>query len=200
MKNLLTLTTVLATALILSLPSGARAETYKIDSEHTNVGFKVKHMMVSWTHGEFREVDGVIEFDPENIEDLSADITIQVESVDTDNDRRDNHLRGGDFFAAKKFPEMTFVSTGVRNVTSEGFDLVGDLTIRGVTNEVVLAVDGPWGPFRNPMGQEVTGFHAETSVNRIDFGLDWNMPVQGGVVVGEEVIITIDIELIRKKA
>ncbi len=186
-------------AAALSLPLSASAADYKIDESHTRVGFKVRHLMSSWVHGEFTEFGGDIVFDPDNLEESSVDITIAMDSVDTGNDKRDTHLRTGDFFAAKRFPEMTFVSTEIRNAGGTSFEIVGDLTLRGVTQTVVLDVSWPGQAFRSPMGMLVYGFHAEAVIDRTEFGLDWNMPVSGGgVVVGEEIIITLDLELMKR--
>ncbi len=196
MSRYLSALLVLAAGLVFLFPGNAQAGKYKIDSAHTSVHFKVKHMMVAWTRGEFTEVSGTIDLDREALASSSAEIVIEIDSIDTDNGKRDTHLKSGDFFAAKKHPQMTFVSTGIENIEEDGFQMVGELTIRGVTREVALDVDGPYGPVRNPMGQWVTGFHAETVIDRTEFGLDWNMPVDSGAVVGDDVHIEIDIELI----
>ena len=190
-------TMLLAAALTLPLTAGAAS--YKIDDSHTRVGFKVRHLMSSWVTGEFTEFEGDIVLDPDNIEASTVDVIVYIESVDTNNDKRDNHLRTGEFFAAKRFPEMTFVSREVRNVQETSFEVVGDLTLKGVTHEVVLDVTWPGRAFRSPMGGLVYGFHAEAVIDRTAFGLDWNMPVSGGgVVVGEEVHITLDLELVKR--
>lgn len=198
MSRYLSMLLLVAAGLVFSFPGNAQAGKYKIDSAHTSVHFKVKHMMVAWTRGEFTDVSGTIDLDRDALENSSAEIVIAIDSITTDNDKRDTHLKSGDFFLAKKFPEMTFVSTGVENIEEDGFQMAGELTIRGVTQDVVLDVDGPYGPIRNPMGQWVTGFHAETIIDRTEFGLDWNMPVDSGAVVGDDVHIEIDIELIGK--
>jgi polyisoprenoid-binding protein YceI len=197
-----TMRTTFATLLLaaaLTLPLSASAASYKIDDSHTRVGFKVRHMMSSWVNGDFTEFGGEIVFDPDNLEESTVDITIAVDSVDTGNDKRDTHLRTGDFFAAKRFPEMTFVSTEIRNVGETSFEIVGDLTLRGVTQQVVLDVSWPGQAFRSPMGVLVYGFHAEAVIDRTEFGVDWNMPVSGGgLLVGEEIIITLDLELMKR--
>ncbi len=198
MMSTITRMAPMALALVLAVPPTAGAATFKIDDSHTRVGFKARHMMVSWVQGDFTEFDGSVDFDPDDLESFAVDVTIAIDSIDTRNEKRDKHLRSSDFFSAKKYPEMTFVSTEVRDVTDDGFDLVGDLTLRGVTNEVVLHVSGPTPPMRNPMGVVVYGFHAETTIDRTAWGVDWNMPIKGGVVVSEEVVITIDMELMKK--
>jgi polyisoprenoid-binding protein YceI len=128
-----------------------------------------------------------------------VDVTIYVDSIDTNNEKRDSHLRTGEFFGAKRFPEMTFVSREVRNIEDTRFEIVGDLTLKGVTQEVVLDVTWPGQAFRSPVGGLVYGFHAETVIDRTEFGVDWNMPVAGGgLVVGEEVHISLDMELVKR--
>jgi len=192
-------TLLLVAALTFSLASAASAANFKIDDSHTRVGFKVKHMMASWVSGEFTEFEGDIFLDPDNLEESTVDVTIFVDSVDTNNDKRDGHLRTGEFFAAKRFPEMTFVSREVRNVQEQSFEIVGDLTLKGVTQEVVLEVTWPGRGYRSPMGGTIYGFHAEAIIDRTEFGVDFNMPVAGGgVVVGEDVHITLDLELIKR--
>jgi len=193
-----TLNTLLLAA-VLTLPLTAGAASYKIDDSHTRIGFKVKHLMSSWVSGEFTEFEGDIVLNPDDIEASTVDVTIYVDSIDTHNDKRDNHLRTGEFFAAKRFPEMTFVSREIRNVAETSFEIVGDLTLRGVTQEVVLEVTWPGRAYRSPMGGLVYGFHAEAVIDRTVFGVDWNMPVAGGgVVIGEDVHITLDMELIKR--
>jgi len=191
----------LAAAFAIGQPLAAAADGYKIDKSHARVGFKVKHMMASWVIGEFTEFEGDIRFDPENVENSAVDITVFVESVDTHNAKRDGHLRAGDFFAAQRHPEMTFVSREVRNVTDTSFQLVGDLTLRSVTNEVVLEVTWPGRAYPSPMGGLVYGFHGEAVIDRTEFGVDFNMPIRGGggLVIGEEVTIEIDLELKPRK-
>jgi len=195
-RNLL-LALVIAPMLGLSLPQVASAKDYKIDPAHTSASFKVKHMMVTWVRGEFEDgVAGTVRFDPDDLSSFHADVSIDVGSIDTRNDKRDTHLRSADFFDAKKNGDMTFVSKEVRNITDGHFQLVGDLTLRGTTREVVLDVEGPVGPVKHPMGSTVYGFTGTTEINRTDYGLNWNMPLEdGGMVVGEEVHIIIDLEL-----
>jgi len=195
-RNLL-LAAVFAPMLALALPQGAVAKEYKIDPDHTSASFKVKHMMVTWVRGDFESgVNGTVRFDPDDLASFHTDVTIDVATIDTRSKKRDTHLRSADFFGAKKNPQMTFVSREVQNITDDGFQLVGDMTIRGTTREVVLDVEGPIGPVKHPMGATVYGFQGTTVINRTDFGLTWNMALKdGGMVVGEEVHINIDLEL-----
>ncbi len=189
-----------APLLALAVPQPAAAADYQIDATHTSASFKVKHMMVSWVRGDFDGgVQGTIAFDPADVEAFAADVAIDVATIDTREDKRDAHLKSADFFDVENHPQMTFKSTEVRNVTDGSFQLAGDLTIRGKTLPVVIDVEGPIGPFQHPMGGTVYGFHGTTTVDRTAFGLEWNVPVDGGGwLVGKEVQIDLDLELIAK--
>jgi len=183
----------------LSVPAIAGAETYMIDGAHTAVNFKVKHMMVSWVRGKFGDTRGTVQYDPANPEATVVDVTIDVSSIDTRNGKRDDHLRSADFFDAENHPEARFTSKRVVRGSGGGLELVGDLTIRGTTREVVLKVDEPSAPMMHPMGGTVVGFHATTVIDRQDFGLTWNMALEtGGLMVGNEVHLEIDAEIMKK--
>jgi polyisoprenoid-binding protein YceI len=141
-----------------------------------------------------------IEFKPGNPASVRADIAIETKTINTRNDRRDNHLRSDDFFNAEKFPAITFRSKPAKNVKPGSFELVGDLTIRDVTREVVLTVEGPSQPIKDPQGNRRVGANATTTINRKDFGVNWNRAIEaGGVVVGDEVKINIEVQAIEKK-
>ncbi len=189
---------LLVVASILVLGPAATAAEYTVDPDHTRVGFKVKHMMINWVHGTFTGgIEGKIEFDPDDLSTFSADVSVDTSTIDTGVDRRDGHLSSADFLAVKEHPAMRFVSTGVRNIEKNEFELVGDLTIRGVTREVVFDVDGPLGPAKDMSGKMVYGFHGVAVIDRMEYGVDWNRDLEtGGVVVGEEVHIQIDLELV----
>ncbi len=182
-----------------SLPATARAETYTIDGAHTAVNFKVKHMMVSWTRGQFGDAAGTVQYDPDSPERTVVDVTIDISSVDTGNTKRDEHLRSADFFDAATHPEARFTSKRVVRSDGGDLELIGDLTLRGTTREVVLKVDEPSAPVMHPMGGTVVGFHATAVIDREDFGLTWNMALEtGGLMVGKEVHLEIDAEIMRK--
>jgi polyisoprenoid-binding protein YceI len=188
-------------ALGLGLAAPAVAETWVIDSAHTVSGFTVKHMMITNVTGVFEVTRGTIECKPGAPASVKADITIETKSVNTRISRRDDDLRSDNFFSAEKFPNLVFKSKQVQNVQAGGFDLVGDLTIRDVTREVVLKVDGPTAPIRDPQGNRRIGASASTTINRKDFGITWHRAIEaGGVVVGDEVKINIDVEAIEKKS
>jgi len=188
-------------ALALVLPVSARAETWVIDPAHTVSGFTVKHMMIANVTGVFEVTRGTIEYRPGDPGSVKADITIESRSVNTRIGRRDDDLRSDNFFSAEKFPTLAFRSRRVQNVRAEGFDLVGDLTIRDVTREVVLKVDGPTAPIKDPQGNRRVGATASTRINRKDFGIMWNRTIEaGGVVVGDEVKINLEVEAVEKKS
>lgn len=189
-------------ALLLTGPALARAETWTIDPAHTVSGFTVRHMMVTNVHGAFDTTQGTIEYRVGDPTSVKADVAIEVKSVNTRNSRRDDDLRtNAGFFSAEKFPTITFRSRRVQNPRPDGFDLVGDLTIRDVTREVVLKVDGPTAPVKDPRGARRIGASATTTINRKDFGLSWSRAIEaGGVVVGDEVKITIEVEAIEKRS
>jgi len=191
---------VVALAVTLVLPDVAVAQTWGIDPAHTVSGFTVRHMMVSNVTGVFEATKGTIDYTVGNPGSVKVDVTIETKSVNTRIARRDDDLRSDNFFNAEKFPAITFKSKRVQNVRPDGFDLVGDLTIRDVTKEVVLKVDGPTAPIRDPQGNRRVGASASTSINRKDFNINYNRLIEaGGVVVGDEVKINLEIEAIEKK-
>lgn len=173
--------------------------TWTIDTPHTEAGFAVRHLMISTVRGRFTDVEGSIQFDPNDLTTGSADITIKAASIDTREAQRDAHLRSADFFDVEKFPVLTFKSRRVQAVKGESFQLVGDLTIKDVAREAILDVENH-GVQNDPWGGQRSGFTAKTSINRKDYGLVWNLLLEsGGLTVGEEVKITLDLELIKAK-
>lgn len=193
------LASLVTLGLFVSAP--AFAADYAVDPTHTRVGFTISHLAVSKVHGTFGKVSGKVSYDPKNISATKIDARVGVTSIDTDEDKRDDHLRSPDFFDAAKFPEMTFVSKSVKNIQTNGaFEVVGDLTIHGVTKETVLKVS-PFSPeVKDPWGNLKVGTSARATVNRKDFGLSWNKALEaGGLLVGEEVEILLDVELARQQ-
>lgn len=188
-------------SLVLAVPALGAADTWVIDPAHTVSGFTVRHMMVTNVTGVFEATKGTIEYKPGDKSSVKAEIAIETKSVNTRIARRDDDLRSDNFFSAAQFPTITFKSKRVQNVRADGFDLVGDLTIRDVTKEVVLKVDGPSAPIKDPQGNRRVGASAATSINRKDFGVNWHRVIEaGGVVVGDEVKIHLEIEAIEKKS
>lgn len=170
---------------------------WKIDPDHTVVEFAVKHMMISTVKGRFGSISGTIELDDEDITRSSVSVDIDAASVDTRAEQRDAHLRSADFFDVENHPKITFRSTRVERAGDDRLRVIGDLTIRGVTKEVVLdTVD--LGRGKDPWGGERAAFEATTSVNREEFGLTWNTALEaGGVLVGPTVKITLEVQAIK---
>jgi polyisoprenoid-binding protein YceI len=192
--------TILAilTVALIGLAPVADAATWKVDAAHSSFGFDVRHMVVSKTRGNFTDFEGSLEFDGENISKGKAQVTVQVASIDTDNANRDDHLRSGDFFAVEEFPTMTFVSKTSSEVKDGKFQLTGDLTIHGVTREVTFDAEFH-GVVTGMRGMTRTGFSAEATINRQDYGLTWSKVLEtGGLVVGDNVNITAELEFVRQ--
>lgn len=168
---------------------------WNFDPSHSSAEFAARHLMVSTVRGSFRNVTGTINFDPDNIEASSVEATINVsEMTSTGIPDRDNHLKSADFLDAEKYPTITFKSTKVEKKSDTEARVTGDLTIRGVTRPVTLNAELA-GIITNPWGNKVAGFSATTVINREDFGLTWNMVVEGGgVLVGKEIKITLEVE------
>ena len=172
----------------------AQPKTWLIDASHSLVEFSVRHMMVSTAKGRFTDFAGSIVFDPTNVARSSVTVEIQANSVATGDPRRDEHLRSPDFFDAETFPTLTFRSTSVEPINAERVRIVGDLTIKDVTREVVLEAELN-GQGLNPWGKQVIGFSARTALNRKDFGLNWNVALEaGGVLVSDTIKINLEIE------
>jgi polyisoprenoid-binding protein YceI len=172
--------------------------TWTIDPAHTGVEFAVRHMMISTVKGRFADVKGHLVSNSPTVADGTLEVEIAVASIDTREPQRDAHLRSADFFDAESHPTITFRSRRVEPRRNGEFTLVGDLTIRGTTHEVALTVT-PEGRVKDPWGNERVGFSATTKIRRSDFGLTWNQLLEtGGVAVGDEIKISIDVELVRQ--
>lgn len=179
-------------------PAQKAAGTFTLDASHSHVGFAVRHMMVSNVRGEFTKLAGSVSYDPDKPEATRVDVKIDVASLNTREEKRDAHLRSGDFFDAENFPHITFVSKSVRR-RDAGLEVTGDLTIHGTTREVKLAVDDVTAEHADPWGQKRIGASARTKIRRSDFGMRWNAALEaGGVLVGDEVSIELEVELIRQ--
>jgi polyisoprenoid-binding protein YceI len=188
-------------AVILSLPVGAATSTWQIDPQHSSAQFAVRHMAVSTVRGAFSKISGTLVLDDQDVTKSTVDVTIDVSTVDTREPDRDKDLRSDRFFDVAHFPTMTFKSKKVEQAGVGKLKVTGDLTIRGTTKEVVLDVDGPATPVKDPWGNLRTAVSATAKVNRQDFGVKWNAKLDnGGVVVGDDVSITIDVELLQKAA
>ncbi|MDD2582222.1 MAG: YceI family protein [Desulfuromonadaceae bacterium] len=189
----------LSTIIALVLPTFAFATTWTIDPDHSNVGFKVKHLMISNVNGEFKKYTGVVDINDKDITKSKVQVSIDTNSINTNVQKRDEHLRSADFFNVAKYPTMTFVSKKVAKAGKDKLKVTGDLTLHGITRQVVLDVEGPTKESRDPWGNIRKGATATTKINRKDFGLVWNAALEtGGVVVGDEITITLEIEMIKK--
>ncbi|MGA6974151.1 MAG: YceI family protein [Candidatus Binatus sp.] len=190
--------TAIAIAMLIALPILAHADTWQIDPAHTSVEFTVRHMMISNVKGTFQKTTGTITTNGSDPASATIDATIDASSVDTRVDRRDNHLKSPDFLDVAKYPTITFKSTKVEADGPGKFKVTGDLTLHGVTKPVVLEVESSGAPVK-VMGGLHAGASATTKIKRSDFGLTWNKALEaGGVVVGDEVAISIDVEAIKK--
>ncbi len=171
----------------------AQTETWQLDPPHSAAQFSVRHMGISIIRGTFKKVSGVVQYDPSDVSKSSMDATIDAASLDTRVDMRDNDLRSEHFFDVQKYPTITFKSKRVESAGAGKLKVTGDLTIRGVTKQVVLDVDGPSKPIKDPKGRLHMGASATATINRTDFGIDAD---QG--MVGNEIGITIDVELVKQ--
>jgi polyisoprenoid-binding protein YceI len=184
-----------------SLASRAPAAVWEIDPAHTSVGFSVRHLMVSNVRGVFGDVRGQVNANQADLAQSTIEVTIAVASVDTRNAKRDEHLKTADFFDAAKHPTMTFKSRKAEPSGAGRWKVIGDLTLRGVTREVVLDVEGPTPEIKDPWGNVRAGARATTRINRKDFGMTWSKTLGGGgLMVGDEVEVTIEVEATRKPA
>lgn len=184
----------------LSLPLMAAAATWTIDPDHSNIGFKIKHLMVSNVKGTFDKHTGTVDLNEADITKSKVNVSIQTASINTNVELRDAHLKSADFFDVAKYPTMTFVSKKIVKAGKDKLKVTGDLTLHGVTKTVVLNVDGPTKEIKDLYGVIRKGATATTTINRKDFGLNWNKALEaGGVVVGDEVSITLEIEMIKAK-
>ncbi len=169
---------------------------WQVDGSHSSANFSVRHLMVSTVRGQLGPMSGTVEYDGKDVRTIKADVTIDVKAINTQNANRDNDLRGTEFFDTAKYPRITFKSKRVEPGTGAAFKLIGDLTIRNTTKEVALDVEAP-APVTKGMKGFVTGTTATTKIKRLEYGLRYNSMVEAGPVVGDEVTITIDIEIAR---
>ncbi|NNB89168.1 YceI family protein [Corallococcus exiguus] len=187
------------TLLAVAAPSFAFASAWEIDSSHSGAQFAVKHMMVSNVRGTFSNVKGNVNLDDKDITKSTIEATIDATTINTNEPKRDEHLKSPDFFDTAKFPTITFKSTKVAKAGKDKLNVTGDLTMHGVTKPVTLAVEGPTAETKDAWGNVRRGAVATTKIKRSDFGLTWNKALEaGGVAVGDEVTITLDLETTKK--
>lgn len=188
-------------AVAFALPAGAATSTWQIDPNHSSAQFAVKHLALSTVRGAFTKVSGAVQLDDKDISRSSVEVTIDAASVDTHVADRDKDLRSDHFLEVEKYPTITFKSTKVEQVSPGQLKVIGDLTIHGTTKSVVLDVEGPTLPAKDPWGNQRVAASATTKVNRQDYGVKWNATMDnGGLVVGNDVTITIDVEMFQKGA
>jgi polyisoprenoid-binding protein YceI len=184
----------------LGASSVALASDWDIDAGHSRVGFGVRHMMVSTVHGTFGKYTGSVALDDKDVTKSTTHLEIDATSINTGDAKRDEHLRSPDFFDTAKFPKITFDSTKIEKRGADGLAITGNLTLKNVTKPVVLTVTGLTGEAKDPWGGTRRGATASAKINRKDFGLTWNKGLEtGGVLVGEDVNLELEVELTKKK-
>jgi polyisoprenoid-binding protein YceI len=188
-------------AAVLSLPASAATSTWQVDPAHSEALFSIRHLTISTVRGGFSKIKGTISFDDKDPSKSVVDVAIDMSTVDTREPKRDDDLRSDKFFDVTKYPTMTFKSTKVEQVSAGKLKVTGDLTLHGVTKEVVLDVDGPSAAIKDPWGNQRAAASATTKINRQDFGVKWNKTIDnGGMMLGDEVSITIDVEMFQPAA
>ncbi|KAF0148909.1 MAG: YceI family protein [Ignavibacteria bacterium] len=190
---------VLAVLLAIGFTLTNAQTAWKIDKSHSNVGFSVSHLIISDVTGQFKSYDGTIEFSKEDLSDAKINFSIDVASINTDNEGRDKHLKSDDFFNAEKFPKITFAGKSIKKVDGKKYKLTGDFTMRDVTKTITLDVIYN-GIVKDPWGNTKAGFKVTGELNRLEYGLKWNNLMEtGGAVVGKDVTITVNLELNQVK-
>ncbi len=188
-----------AVAFAVGLGGSAHASEWDIDAAHSTAQFSVKHMMVTTVRGQFDKVTGLVTLDDKDPTKSKVDVKIDASTINTREPKRDAHLKSADFFDVQKYPEIRFTSTKIAKAGKDKYKVTGDLTMRGVTKPVTLDVHAPATEMKSPFGQTVRGLTAKGKLNRKDFGLNWNKALEtGGVLVGDDIALDIDAELVRK--
>jgi len=182
----------------MNTQAAPQTSTWNIDPVHSVAEFKVKHMMISNVKGQFHKVSGVLTLDEQDVTKSQVEASIDAGSLNTRDDQRDAHLKSPDFFHVESHPTLSFKSTAIKRTGDGELAVTGDLTIRGVSHIVVFSVEGPTPPAKDPWGNTRLGLAATTKINRKDFGLTWNAALEtGGILVGDEVTITLDVQFIK---
>jgi polyisoprenoid-binding protein YceI len=199
MKNWIS-RTLIVLVVVIAAPLAASADTWQIDPVHTTVGFSVRHMTISTVRGQFNKVAGTITANDNDPATAVIEATIDTASIDTHSPDRDSDLKSANFLDVAKYPTMTFKSKKIEAAGPGKYNVVGDLTLHGVTKEVTLVVEATGAPIKDPWGNMRAGATATTTINRKDFGLTWNKMIEaGGAVVGDAVAVEIDVEAVKKK-
>jgi polyisoprenoid-binding protein YceI len=191
--------TLMIAILALGIPVFGDGATWQMDPDHSSFQFKIRHLTVSNVRGDFSKATGVVTMDEMDITKLKVEVTIDAASVNTGHAKRDEHLRGPDFFDVTKYPTITFVSKKVIKADTNRLKVMGDLTIHGLTREITVDVEGPTPEVKDPWGSFRRGAAATTRINRRDFGMTWNKVLDtGGLLVGEDLDIYVEVELVKK--
>ena len=191
--------TLMMTLLFLAIPISTYAANWQMDPAHSSFQFKVQHLTVSNVKGDFGKFQGAALIEDQDITHLKVEVTIDAASINTGHAQRDEHLRGPDFFDVTKYPTILFVSKKAIKTDANKLKVIGDLTLRGVSREITVDVEGPTPEVKDPWGNFRRGVTATAKINRREFGLTWSKALDtGGMVVGDEVAIYIEIELIKK--
>jgi polyisoprenoid-binding protein YceI len=199
MKNWIS-RTLIVLVVVIAAPLAASADTWQIDPVHTTVGFSVRHMTISTVRGQFNKVAGTITANDNDPATAVIEATIDTASIDTHSPDRDSDLKSANFLDVAKYPTMTFKSKKIEAAGPGKYNVVGDLTLHGVTKGITLAVEATGAPIKDPWGNMRAGATATTTINRKDFGLTWNKVIEaGGAVVGDAVAVEIDVEAVKKK-
>lgn len=184
---------------LISVSLAQTAKTWNVDKMHSSIKFAVSHLVISEVDGSFKIFDGNILTANEDFTDAKINFTVDVNSINTDNNSRDGHLKSNDFFNVEKFPSMTFVSSSFKKKTGSTYELIGDLTIRDITKKVTFAVKYG-GTTKDPYGNTKAGFKATGTINRLQYGLKWNTLTEaGGAIVGSKIDLTINLEMALAK-
>ena len=178
--------------------TATQTTTWNLDPAHSVAEFKVKHMMISNVKGQCTGVTGLLVLDESNIADSRVETTIDAATINTGDPQRDGHLKSADFFDVEKFPTLTFRSTSIKRTGDDELAVTGDLSIHGITRQVTFKVEGPTPAHKDPWGNTRLGASAVTKINRKDYGLTWNTALEtGGILVGEEVTLTLDVQFVK---
>ena len=189
----------MALFIAFAIPFFSDAATWQMDPDHSSFQFKIRHLMVSNVKGDFSKSRGVVTIDDRDITQLKVEVTIDAASVNTSHAKRDEHLRGADFFDVARYPTITFVSKKVMRTDTNRLKVIGDLTLHGVTKEITVDVEGPTQEVKDPWGNFRRGATATSKINRRDFGMTWNKMLDtGGVLVADELDIYVEVELVKK--
>lgn len=187
-----------AVALGLAGPQAPQENVWRIDPNHSAANFSVRHLMFSTIRGQFYGITGLVHYDPNHVTEASVEASIDCKTLSTGVAKRDDQMKGPDFFDTKKYPSMKFKSKRVQKAGQDKLSITGDLTINATTHEVVLDVEGPSPTIKDAQGRVKIGLNAATKINRKDYGIVWNEVLDnGGLAVGDEVAITLDIELLK---